>query len=277
MPWVSYGGDLGVFLGYGIETQSYGFRKTPYSTAHQVRAGWSFGQRNGRADYVGEFQRENRRLVLRPLRLRVGRRGPALLRVRQRDRPTAGTEDFYKVNANQFVLYPTVQVSLRRQGPATLGPAAKYTQSDEGEDQFINAAKPYGVGEFGELGVHGVLSWDGRDNPVFPRKGVFAAARGTYFPRLWDVTSDFGEVNGNVNAYLSAGRVVTLALRAGGKKVFGTYPYMEAASIGAGRPGRGAPSGSPQDTVRGYRARRYLGDASAWGNATSGSACRTSG
>ena len=105
-----------------------------------------------------------------------------------------------------------------------------------------------------------------RTTTIFPRKGVFAAARGTYFPKLWDVTSDFGEVNGNVNAYLSAGTTLTLALRAGGKKVFGIYPYTEAASIGEGGLGAGA-LGEPQDTVRGYRARRYMGDSSAWGNA----------
>ena len=97
------------------------------------------------------------------------------------------------------------------------------------------------MGDFGELAVHGVLSWDGRDNRVFPRKGVFAAARGTYFPEVWDVTSDFGEVNGNVNAYLSAGQVVTLALRAGGKKVFGRLPLHRGGLHRRGRPGRRAP------------------------------------
>jgi hemolysin activation/secretion protein len=55
-------------------------------------------------------------------------------------------------------------------------------------------------------------------------------------------------------------------VRAGGKKVFGIYPYIEAASIGEGGLGAGA-LGEPQDTVRGYRARRYLGDSSVWGNA----------
>jgi len=59
---------------------------------------------------------------------------------------------------------------------------------------------------------------------------------------------------------------LALALRAGGKKVFGTYPYLEAASIGQGGLGAGA-LGEPQDTVRGFRARRFLGDASAFGNA----------
>ncbi len=267
IPWVSYGSDLGVFLGYGIYTQGYGFRKSPFAAGHQVRAGWSFGEKNGRADYAGEFHGENRETFLG---LFAFASGVEVLRFYGFGNDTlAGSEDqdFFKVNANQFVLHPTFKVPFGEKGLLSLGPAAKYTQSDQDKIQLINAVQPYGVGDYGAFALHGVLTWDGRDNQVFPRKGVFAAARATYFPKMWDVTSDFGQVNGNLNAYLSAGRVVTLALRAGGKKLLGTYPYMEAASIGAGGLGAGA-LGEPQDTVRGYRARRFLGDASAFGNAS---------
>jgi len=169
------------------------------------------------------------------------------------------------VKANQFVFFPAFRRPFASKGLLTIGPAAKYNETDESSDHFINTAQPYGVGKFGELAVNGVLSWDGRDNKTYPRKGIFAAARGTYFPEAWDVTEQFGEVNGNLNTYLSAGQVLTLALRAGGKKMFGPYPYFEGASIGEGGLGKGALS-EPEDTVRGYRARRYLGDASLWGN-----------
>ena len=266
VPWLSYGPDLGLFLGYGIRTQSYGFRKTPYANVHQVRAGWSFKQASGRADYLGEFHRENR---ASSIGVYAFASGVEVLRFFGfgNDTTTADPgDDFHKVSANQFLMSPTFRVPFGSKGLLAVGPVAKYTQSDESTGQLINVARPYGVGDFGELAVRGELSWDGRDNSIFPRKGLFAAARGSYVPEMWDVTSHFGEVNGNVNAYVSAGKAVTLALRAGGKKVFGVYPYFEAASIGAGNLGAGA-LGEPQDTVRGYRARRFLGDASAWGNA----------
>jgi hypothetical protein len=260
IPWVSYGGDIGVFLGYGIHTQRYGFRHTPYSTSHQVRAGWSFGEGSGRADYAGEFHRENRDSFFA---LYAYGSGVEVLRFYGFGNETTAPadQDINKVNANQFVLYPSFKVPFGK-ALLTLGPALKYTQSDQSASQFINTVQPYGVGHFGALALHGVLSWDGRDNQVFPRKGVFAAARASYFPEAWDVTSNFGQVNGNVNTYLSAGKVATLALRASGKKVFGAYPYMEAASIGEGGLGAGSLE-EPRDTVRGYRARRFLGDASA--------------
>ncbi|MET0555389.1 MAG: BamA/TamA family outer membrane protein [Vicinamibacteria bacterium] len=263
VPWIAYGGDLGAFLGYGFRTQAFGFRKTPFASAHQVRAGWSIRQGSGRADYLGEFHRENR---ASSYGVYAYASGVEVLRFYGfgNEVTAAADADVNKVDANQFLLHPTWRLPFGGKGLLTLGPVLKYNQTERRADQLIDAFRPYGAGDFGELGVNGVLSWDGRDSRVFPRKGVFVAARGTYVPEAWDVTSHFGEVNGNLNAYLSAGQAVTLALRAGGKKVFGAYPYFEGASIGEGGLGENALD-EPEDTVRGYRARRYLGDASLWG------------
>ena len=53
----------------------------------------------------------------------------------------------------------------------------------------------------------------------------------------------------------------TLALRLGGKQVFGKYPFHEAAFIGGG-----GLSGSDA-TVRGFRSQRFAGDSCLYGNA----------
>ncbi len=263
-PWLAYSGDLGAFVGSGFHTHSYGFRKTPFANAHDLRAGYSFGQRSGRADYVGVFHRENRRSSFG---LFGYASGVDVLRFYGFGNETApaADEDFNKVGANQFLVLPTFQQPLGRRGLLVVGPLAKYSENERDEVQLVNALAPYGSGSFGELAVHGMLAWDGRDSALFPRRGVFAAVRGTYFPEAWDVLSHFGQVNGNVNAYLSAGTAATLALRVGGKKVFGDYPYFEAATLGAGGVGVNALA-EPEDTLRGFRARRFSGDASAWAN-----------
>jgi len=264
MPGAAYNADIGLFLGYSLEVRSFGFRKTPYSARHQIRGGWGFARRSGRVDYTGEFKRENRGSSVG---LFAFASGVEVLHFYGfgNETPAPGEEDFYNVNANQILVYPTFQVPFAGKGLLTVGPVAKYSQTDESQEQFINVVRPYGAGDFGALAVHGILSWDGRDNLVFPRKGVFAAARATYFPKAWDVESGFGEVNGNLNAYLSSGQLATFAVRFGGKKVYGTYPYMEGAHIGAGGL-EGATLAEPENTVRGLRARRFLGDASVWAN-----------
>ena len=74
---------------------------------------------------------------------------------------------------------------------------------------------------------------------------------------MWDVDSTFGEVHGLATTYLSARAPLdpTLALRIGGRKLWGPYPYFEAAFIG------------DASTVRLGRVNRYAGDASAYGTA----------
>jgi hypothetical protein len=262
-PVISYNSDLGVFLGYSLLTESFGFRKSPYAAEHVFSGGWSFNQQGGRVEYKGDYRRENSATYFGLYAL-----GSAVEILRfygfGNESQAPANADFYKANTRQFVLYPTFHASFAKHGLFTIGPALKYTSSDRTKDQQINVTQPYGIGDFGELAVHGILSWDGRDNLVFPRRGGLVAVRGSYFPKAWDVVSAFGQVNGNLNGYLTAGPL-TLALRAGGKKVFGTYPYMDAASLGQGGLGRGALA-EPESTLRGYRARRYQGDSSAFGN-----------
>jgi len=265
LPWVTYGGDLGVFIGGGIQTTRYGFREKPYASRHTFRGGFSFGEKAPRFDYNGEFRRENRDSSFG---LHAFASGAETLRFYGIGNETANTQDkdFYGVEADQFVLYPTFTLPLGKRFSFTIGPALKYTHSDEGRDEFVNEIKPYGVGEFGEIAAHGVVLFDGRDNRMFPRRGVFLALRGTFFPKAWDVEETFGETNATAAAYLSGGKRATLALRAGGKTVFGKYPYFEAAFIGSGGLGGGALD-EPEDTVRGFRSRRFLGDSSLYGSA----------
>jgi hemolysin activation/secretion protein len=70
------------------------------------------------------------------------------------------------------------------------------------------------------------------------------------------VDSTFGEVHGEAVTYLSARAPLdpTLALRVGGRKLWGRYPFFEAAFIGGA------------STVRLGRVNRYAGDASAYGS-----------
>jgi hypothetical protein len=101
----------------------------------------------------------------------------------------------------------------------------------------------------------------------YPRAGGEVRVIGQVWPKAWDVSSTFGSVAGMAAAYLTPGgdKAPTLALRAGGKKVFGSYPYFEAAYLGGGLGGFGPASGD--EPVRGLQRHRYAGDAAVYGNA----------
>jgi hypothetical protein len=88
-------------------------------------------------------------------------------------------------------------------------------------------------------------------------RGVLLEFGGNAYPAVWDVDSTFGEVHGIAATYLSVRAPLdpTLALRVGGKKLWGAFPYFEAAFIG------------DPSTVRLGRWNRFAGDASAYGSA----------
>jgi len=72
-----------------------------------------------------------------------------------------------------------------------------------------------------------------------------------YRPPAWDVQSGYGQVNGAVSGYVGSKRVV-LAARVGGQRVFGEYPWFDAAFLGG-------------SNDRGFRFQRFAGDTSLYG------------
>jgi hypothetical protein len=92
--------------------------------------------------------------------------------------------------------------------------------------------------------------------PRRPRTtGIKLAIAGEFFPAAWDVEESFGAVEGGLSGYVGLGtdRLV-LAARVGGRKVWGEFPWHEAAFVGG------------PDTNRGLREQRFAGEASLFGN-----------
>src|SRR5262249_42006445 len=146
--------------------------------------------------------------------------------------------------------------------------AVKYDKTDPRDNPVLVGQPQYGQGDFTQLGVSARFRFDGTDHRALPRRGVFVTANGRLYPALADVESTFGEVPGEARAYLATGgeRGVTLALKGGGQKVFGTHPFFESAFIGGQTPLSFLEAGGGS-SVRGLPAQRYAGDGSVFGNA----------
>jgi hypothetical protein len=278
VPWASYSSDTGVFLGGGVSTVGYSFRKHPWADHQTLRAGWAFGAQQPRIDYRGEFHRVNSDT-------RVGLRaywsGLEVLRYYGFGNETTAEQDddFYKVQQRQLVFAPSLTWTLGGLLDLTLAPVLQYADTQDG-DTLITTDAPYGSGSFGQVGGSARFRIDTRramnrskgaraalpsvfGAAGYPVSGVYAEAIGSVFPKAWDVESTYGWVEGQAAGFWTAGSHgrATLAVRAGSKHMFGDYPFHNAAAIGGG----GFLSGL--DAVRGLHANRFIGDTSVYGNA----------
>ena len=275
-PVLSYSPDLGLYAGAIAGFTRYGFRKVPWSSEHSLRAGitstgpefllaWDarFRERVGSADAVIGLEYSGLRV------LHFHGFGNETTR-------DAGSA-FYRVEQREMILAPGLEwtwggrrmPSEEEAGPAEYrprarlgtGPVIKYadTPVEDNADRFIGTLDPAptGLGGFGQLGGRLWFEIDARDNGAYPTSGLRLEAGGSVFPAIWDVEDAFGEAHGALSVYLTPGsarHAPTLALRAGGRKVWGEAPFHEAAFLGGG------------GDLRGYRTQRFAGDAAAFGN-----------
>jgi hypothetical protein len=164
---------------------------------------------------------------------------------------------FYEARQRQWLLHPAVALALGRRSDLSLGPVIQYSVTDSTPDRLLSAVRPYGFGRYGQAGMRLNLHLDTRDVLRDPRHGVLLDLTGTVFPALWDVTSQFGSIAGGVITYLTFPVPIhpVLVLRGGAKKVYGPFPFHEAAFVGG------------RSMLRSLDAQRYAGDASLYGSA----------
>lgn len=254
--WVSFGPDIGVFAGTGGIYTRYAFRKLPYAWSWRWRGGWASAAGTGRIGADATFYRANSRLHGEFSGLVSGievLRWHGLGNETLRNRPDA----YYRVTQHRYAIGAGLVAPVGRRVDVALGPSVLFNDTDERPGRIIADSLPYGAGDFGQVGLRGELRLDTRDLPAEPTRGVTLTLGGAGYPGVWDVRTAFGEVHGQATAYITA-RIplrTTLALRAGAKRMLGTYPFSEAAFIGDAA------------TVRLGRQNRYAGDAAAWGNA----------
>jgi len=255
LTWVSYSPDFGVFVGAGAVGTGYDFRRLPYNSHVRVRAGYATGAQTFRAEFTGEF-----RGIVPPVvaRLRLRASGIDVLRYYGFGNETSnsGSTEFYKVKQQQYLVAPSLEFSLSSAATFSLGPVFKFSHTKLEPNTFIALAPPYGVGDMGQIGAAADVQFDTRDQPRAARRGIAFGFGGSYYPKALDVTSSFGEGHAAASSYLTARIPLrpTLALRVAGRKVWGTYPFYEAAHIGG------------DSTVRGFVEHRYAGDAAVFGN-----------
>lgn len=255
-PWVDVETDIGLLVGAGVRYQGYGFWSRPYRQRHLLKAEYATAAPGWRADYEGEWRRINS-----PTHARLLARASEIEVVRfygfGNETQLFGPSSFYHVDQNLYSVAPSLVVP-RGSAKLTLGAVAKYATTRRPPDRFISSVRPYGTEDFGQVGAQGGFEVDTREPRYAARRGVLLRALGSVYPPMWSVDETFGEAHGEAALHIPVPVPVlrpSLAFRVGGKRLFGQYPFHEAAFLGGSR------------TLRGLSRNRYAGDAMAFGNA----------
>jgi hypothetical protein len=250
-------GDLGLVTRLGLELQQYGFRRRPEATSVGLLFDHSTGYAASRVDLFAERHFESSALGVRVLGrasqlehvnfFGLGNASPGLGDAAQAAR----------VGGIELRLDPGLTMRFGHGGRIDAGPTLRWSRSDSLPGAIVAATKPYGYRSFGRVGLASEATLPGPRLGDSRRIVAGFTAGASVFPAIWDVAGAFGEVHGEAQMSVSvrAPLAPVLALRAGGKRVWGAVPFEEAAYIGG------------QETLRGWREQRFAGDAAIWGGA----------
>ena len=251
--------DYGIVPVLGVKKYQYGFRQRPYSNVLGLQAEYSTSVGGFRIALTEDKRRESSpvhfQLIARMSQLEVinfhgfGNATP--------DTVPGDPVGFYEARQRQWLLQPAVARAFGPRSDLAFGPVVQYSITDSTPDRFLSLNRPYGFGHFGQAGLRLSLHHDTRDVIRDPRHGLLIDLTGSFFPALWDVASQFGAIAGGATAYLTFPIPIhpILVLRGGGKKVYGAFPFHEAAFLGG------------RSMLRSLDAQRYAGDAAVYGSA----------
>lgn len=256
-PGAEWMSEVGPVLRAGPVWTRYGFRRLPHATRRSLTLAWApletrFGL-EGELHQVLTGGEAETRVFGRVTQISLTRfygfgdeiAGPT----RKSDRHLWATE-----LAGGFEVIRHLGGGLA----ATFGMVAEQVDPDPDPSFAPPLRLTPGFEEFGTGSLRAGLELDRRDSETYPRRGVYMDGRIEGFPVVWgDAEEPFSRSSGTARGYLPLPFPLetTLALRAGGARVWGDAPVQHAVFLGGG------------STVRGYRNQRFAGDASVFSSA----------
>ncbi len=249
---------VGPFVGVGPQWMRYGFRRTPYAMRQQVRFMWAVEHGRFGAEYLGDFRYVGRPMDKTLLLARASAMEASRFPGFGNDTHIGSEEDNdrFRVFEHQLLGNAAVWRGIGR-GAWVVGElTGRFTDPEIDAGTPVAGERPRGAADFAVVGGRAGLVFERTDSTAYRRSGWTLETWGTGFPLAFHDAEAFGRARAVGTTYLSAGGGgPTLALRAGGERVWGGFPFQYSAFLGGG------------GTLRGYRSQRFAGDASAFGSA----------
>jgi hypothetical protein len=171
---------------------------------------------------------------------------------------SGSSNPLFAVHQRQWMLHPAVALAFGSTTDIALGPVLQHSVSDSARSPYVSSTRPYGAGTFNQVGMQLDARYEWRDvrpGEEHTHHRVLAEIRGLYVPAAMDVRSAFEAASANIGASITLPVPAQpfLVLRAGGKKVYGDFPFYQAATLGG------------DGSMRYMDTQHYAGDASLYG------------
>ena len=246
---------LGIYPVVGLLRYGYGFRKVPYSSMMQADVAYSTASNRMRIRSALDKRFEESDVHI-PVTAGMSQFEVVQFHGFGNDVPDL-RGSFYGVRQRQWQLNPGIGRSFSPVSGISIGPIVRYTTTDSLSGRFIAQQRPYGFTRFGQAGLRLKVHLDSRYVPDTLKPRLVFDVAGTGYPGSWDVATPYESVDGWAAAFftLPVPKKPVLAFRVGGKKLWGNFPYFDAAFLGG------------SETFRTEERQRYAGDASLYGSA----------
>ena len=252
-PYAGYG-EAGVVVGGSATWTRYGFRRAPFASRDRVRLEYAPMESGMALDWTRTQHHAGGTMLT--VHARASQIDPFRFHGYGNDTDGSGARDAYLVDQDAV----TVEAELSRPVAPGLrlgaGPVIRYRDASAAAGTPLAHAAPLGAEAYTTGGIRTTLFWDRRDVAAFPRRGGWMRLAGEAHQGIsGDADQAFARMRGEGAAYVPVMRATTLAVRAGGERVWGGFPVQEAAFLGG------------QGSLRGQPRGRFAGDASVWSNA----------
>jgi hypothetical protein len=253
--------DYGLTIGGGVQLNKYNFREVPQEYMQQVTVSYATRFGNFAAAYEGDFYsalRNGRLNVLIEFTEQFVSRYFGYGNETTFDEDLESS-DYYKIDQQLITVFPTMFYDFNENTSGSLGISFIQTKTNLENDTLLSDFRygDYGLGKISPFGIHLGLELDGRNNKYYPTEGYFMKFNGRMFPEVFSDPEGFYYTGFDLRSYITPefSSFATVALRAGGSKVFGEYPFFGGASLGG------------KNNLRGYNDHRFSGDAAIFGQA----------
>lgn len=247
-------GDTGLLLGMGVSRERYGFRRNPF--AHRWSTSLAFATKIQRFRFSAGYDvtRENSK-VLGSIEFLISGVESMNFYGYGNETPRPEDEDTAAVIRRTISLKPNIKFALAPQWSLQIGTFLEYSKTPDDPNTIAGMLDPYGRGEFWQAGFLTELVYDTLDSHAWPKQGTLLRIKGDYYPQWLDVEDgNYGSLEGLLGGVYPLSNKFVLAALIAGRKVWGHYPYFQAAYIGGSR------------VLRGYDKQRFAGDSSLYAN-----------